>query len=47
VIDAALAEKAEVALKALPDATVCLRLKAITGDASFIFPLRGERLVLT
>ena len=33
VIDAALAEKAEAALKALPDSKVCIRLKAIISSA--------------
>jgi hypothetical protein len=33
VIDATLAEKAEAALKALPDSKVCIRLKAIIGKA--------------
>jgi Homeodomain-like domain len=35
VIDAALAEKAEVTLKALPDANVCIRLKAIISSAHY------------
>jgi transposase len=33
VIDATLAEKAEAALKALPDSKVCIRLKAIISSA--------------
>jgi hypothetical protein len=35
VIDAALAEKAEAALKTLPDAKVCIRLKAIISCARY------------
>jgi transposase len=35
VIDATLAEKAEAALKALPDAKVCIRLKAIISSAHY------------
>jgi transposase len=35
VIDATLAEKAEAALKALPDSKVCLRLKAIISSARY------------
>ncbi len=35
VIDAALAEKAEAALKALPDSKVCIRLKAIISSARY------------
>jgi transposase len=35
LIDAALAEKAAVALKALPDAKVCIRLKAIISSARY------------
>jgi len=33
VIDATIAEKAEAALKALPDSKVCIRLKAIISSA--------------
>jgi hypothetical protein len=35
VIDATLAEKAEAALKALPDSKVCIRLKAIISSARY------------
>ena len=35
VIDAALAEKAEATLKALPDSKVCIRLKAIISSARY------------
>jgi transposase len=35
VIDATLAEKAEAALKALPDSKVCIRLKAIISSAHY------------
>jgi len=35
VIDAILAEKAEAALKALPDSKVCIRLKAIISSAHY------------
>jgi transposase len=35
VIDAVLAEKAEAALKALPDSKVCIRLKAIISSARY------------
>ncbi|MBM4284534.1 MAG: transposase [Deltaproteobacteria bacterium] len=38
VIDATLAEKAEAALKALPDSKVCIRLKAIISSARY--PIR-------
>jgi transposase len=42
VIDAALAEKAEVALKALPDANVCIRLKAIISSARYPIKLVSD-----
>ena len=35
VIDATLAEKAEAALKALPDSKICIRLKAIINSAHY------------
>ena len=35
VIDATLAEKAEAALKALPDSKVCIRLQAIISSARY------------
>lgn len=38
VIDATLAEKAEAALKGLPDSKVCVRLKAIISSARY--PIR-------
>jgi len=39
VIDATLAEKAEAALKALPDSKVCVRLKAIISSARYSISL--------